>query len=282
MPASLDLFRLEGARALVTGASRGIGKAVAAGLAEAGCDVALAARTTAALAETAHAVEACGRKATVLAGDLADGPGVATELVDRAADALGGLDIVVHNAGVTPPAPDGSIMLAPLQDLPQTAWDTVMAVNLDSTGAICRAAYPYLVESDRASLILMSSTAGVLGAPHLDSYAATKAAQISLARSLGVGWARQGIRVNAVCPGWTLTDMTTFASGDGALSEWLMGHVPMERWATVEEMVGPVVFLASPASSYVTGHALLVDGGVSVPDGGLAGYPKSASPFAGA
>ncbi|MHC5906539.1 SDR family NAD(P)-dependent oxidoreductase [Streptomyces sp. S6] len=279
MTSSLDLFRLEGARALVTGASRGIGKAVAVALADAGCELAVTARTTDALDDTVRAVEERGRKATALAGDL-ETPGVAAELVERAAQALGGLDVVVHNAGVTPADDAGGMLLVQLQDLPEPAWDRVIAVNLDATAALCRTAHPYLVESDRASLVLMSSTAAILGAPLLDSYAATKAAQVSLARSLAVGWARQGIRVNAVCPGWTLTDMTTFASGTDALSQWLMGHVPLGRWATVEEITGSVLFLASPASSYVTGHALVVDGGVSVPDGGLGGHPKPPSPLA--
>jgi len=278
MASSLDLFRLEGARALVTGASRGIGEAVAVALADAGCELAVTARTTDALDDTVRAVEERGRKATALAGDL-ETPGVAADLVERAAQALGGLDVVVHNAGVTPADDDGGMLLVQLQDLPEPAWDRVIAVNLDATAALCRTAHPYLVESDRASLVLMSSTAAILGAPLLDSYAATKAAQVSLARSLAVGWARQGVRVNAICPGWTLTDMTTFASGTDALSEWLMGHVPMGRWATVEEITGSVLFLASPASSYVTGHALVVDGGVSVPDGGLGGYPKPPSPI---
>ncbi|HEY8979338.1 MAG TPA: SDR family oxidoreductase [Streptomyces sp.] len=278
MASSLDLFRLEGARALVTGASRGIGEAVAVALADAGCELAVTARTTEALDDTVRAVEERGRKATALAGDL-ETPGVAADLVERAAQALGGLDVVVHNAGVTPADDDGGMLLVQLQDLPEPAWDRVIAVNLDATAALCRTAHPYLVESDRASLVLMSSTAAILGAPLLDSYAATKAAQVSLARSLAVGWARQGVRVNAICPGWTLTDMTTFASGTDALSEWLMGHVPMGRWATVEEITGSVLFLASPASSYVTGHALVVDGGVSVPDGGLGGYPKPPSPI---
>lgn len=280
MASSLELFRLEGARALVTGASRGIGKAVAEALADAGCDLVVTARTAAALEETVREVEERGRKVTALAGDLGQA-GVAAGLVERAAEALGGLDVVVHNAGVTAADADGGMLLVQLQDLPEAAWDRVVSVNLDATAALCRTAYPYLAESARASLVLMSSTAALLGAPLLDSYAATKAAQVSLAKSLAVGWARQGIRVNAVCPGWTLTDMTTFASETDALSEWLMGHVPMGRWATVEEITGSVLFLASPASSYVTGHVLVVDGGVSVPDGGLAGYPKPASPLAG-
>lgn len=275
----MDLFRLDDARALVTGASRGIGKAVAEALADAGCDLALTARTLPALEDTVRAVQERGRKAVVLDGDLAR-PGVAEALVDRAGAALGGLDIVVHNAGTLPTAADGSPLMAPLQHARQEDWDAVVAVNLNATAALCRAAYPHLAQSSRASLILMSSAAGIVGAPMMEAYAATKAAQISLTRSLAVGWARQGIRVNALCPGWTRTDMTAFASAPGPVSDWLTSHVPMGRWADADEVVGAALFLAAPASSIVTGHALVVDGGLSVADGGLAGHPKPPSPFA--
>ncbi|MBB1243676.1 SDR family oxidoreductase [Streptomyces durbertensis] len=278
---ALDLFRLDDARALVTGASRGIGKAVAIGLADAGCDVALTARSLPALDATVRAVEERGRKAVAVAADLAR-PGAATDLVEQAASALGGLDVVVHNAGTLPTAEDGSPKLVPLEAADQQDWETVVAVNLNATAALCRAAHHHLSRSERASLILMSSVAGLVGTPMMEAYAATKAAQVSLARSLAVGWARQGVRVNALCPGWVLTDMTAFASATGPLSDWLTSHVPLGRWASAEEIVGAALFLASPASSFVTGHALVVDGGLAVPDGGLAGHPKPPSPFAAA
>ncbi|GHE05665.1 SDR family NAD(P)-dependent oxidoreductase [Streptomyces alanosinicus] len=278
---AMDLFRLDGARVLVTGASRGIGAAVARGLADAGCDLVLTARTLPALDGTVRAVVDRGRRAVALDGDLAE-PDVAADLVDRAATALGGLDVVVHNAGIVPTAEDGSPVLAPLQHARQQDWEAVVTVNLNATAALCRAAHPRLARSGRASLVLMSSVAGLVGAPMMEAYAATKAAQISLVRSLGVGWARQGIRVNALCPGWTRTDMTEFASEAEPVSDWLTSHVPLGRWATADEVVGAALFLASPASSFVTGHALVVDGGLAVPDSGLAGHPKPASPFTAA
>ncbi|GAB2720451.1 SDR family NAD(P)-dependent oxidoreductase [Kitasatospora kifunensis] len=278
MNTTLDTFRLDGARALVTGASRGIGRAVALALAEAGARLALSARSEQALKETAEQVAAHGTEPVLVPGDLADLAQAA--LVDRAAEALGGLDVLVHNAGILPTRPDGTPILLPLQHLPQRAWDEVLAVNLNATVAICRHAYPYLAAAERASLVLMSSVAGWIGTPMMEAYAASKAAQISLARSLAVGWGRQGIRVNALCPGWTRTDMTAFAHTNGPLSDWLLAHVPLGRWAEPAEVAAAALYLASPASGYLTGQALLLDGGVSVPDGGLAGIPKPPSPFA--
>lgn len=273
----LDHFRLDGRRALVTGASRGIGQAVAVALAQAGARLALSARTAAGLKHTADLVAEHTGSPVLVPGDLADSRQAV--LVDRAAEALGGLDIVVHNAGILPAEPDGSALLAPLQHLPQPVWDEVVAVNLNATAAICRHAHPYLARSDGASLVLMSSVAGLVGTPLMEVYAATKAAQVSLARSLAVGWARTGIRVNALCPGWVRTDMTAAVHTDAALSDWLLAHVPLGRWAEPEEVATAALFLASPASGFLTGQAVALDGGLSVPDGGLAGIPKPRSPF---
>ncbi|MFD9636424.1 SDR family NAD(P)-dependent oxidoreductase [Streptomyces violascens] len=278
-PTTADPFRLDGRRALVTGASRGIGQAIAQALAGAGCDLVVSARTSAALAETANAVEDRGRKATVITADLAV-PGAAADLVDHAAAALGGLDIVAHNAGTLPLADDHTPVMVPFSQSSQDDWETVVSLNLNATAALCRAAHPHLAESRHASMILMSSVAGLAGTPMMEAYAATKAAQISLTRCLAVGWARQNIRVNALCPGWIRTAMTEFASSATPVSDWLMSHVPMGRWGEPEEVAHAVLFLASSASSFMTGHALVLDGGLSLPDGGLAGIPKPPSPFA--
>ncbi|MDH6121667.1 NAD(P)-dependent dehydrogenase (short-subunit alcohol dehydrogenase family) [Kitasatospora sp. GAS204A] len=275
---TLDSFRLDNTRALITGASRGIGRAVAVAFAQAGARLALSARSAQALKATAEQVAALGTPAVLVPGDLAipEEPGW---VVDEAARLLGGLDLVVHNAGILPSQPDGAPLLTPLQQLPQQAWDEVVAINLNATAALCRHAHPHLAASDAGNLVLMSSVAGVIGTPMMEAYAVSKAAQVSLARSLAVGWARQGIRVNALCPGWTRTDMTAFAHTNGPLSDWLLAHVPLGRWAEPAEVAAAALFLASPAAGYLTGHALLLDGGVSVPDGGLAGIPKPPSPF---
>ncbi|QHC22678.1 SDR family NAD(P)-dependent oxidoreductase [Streptomyces sp. GS7] len=275
-----EAFRLDGARALVTGASRGIGRAVALALADAGADLALSARTEAALKDTAAEVVHRGRAAYLVPGDFAE-PAAAGRVVDAAADVLGGLDVVVHNAGVLPTRPDGTPLLVPLPRSAQDDWEHVVTVNLDATAALCRHAHRHLAASPRASLVLMSSVAGVMGAPMMEAYAATKAGQVSLARSLAVGWARDGVRVNALCPGWTRTDMTAFAQRSAPVSDWLTAHVPLGRWAEPEEAAWAALYLAAPAAGYLTGQALVVDGGLSVPDGGLAGIPKPPSPFAG-
>jgi NAD(P)-dependent dehydrogenase (short-subunit alcohol dehydrogenase family) len=274
-------FRLDGVRALVTGASRGIGRAVALALADAGADLAVSARTERALQDTAAEVADRGRKAVVVPGDLT-GAGTAAAVVDEAAGRLGGLDAVVHNAGLLPAGQDGTPLMVPLQHSRQEDWQTVVALNLNASADVCRHAHRHLAASDRASLVLMSSAAAVAGTPMMEAYAATKAAQVSLVRSLAVGWARDAVRVNALCPGWTRTGMTAFAYGTAAVSDWLMAHVPLGRWAEPDEVAWAAVYLTSPAAAYLTGQALLLDGGLSVPDGGLAGVPKPPSPFAGA
>lgn len=277
-PGHLAAFRLDGARALVTGASRGIGKSCAEALSEAGCDLALSARTAAALSGTAAAVAQRGRRAVTLPADLSD-PSAAPRLVDLATEALGGLDIVVHSAGTLPTTEGGTPVVVPFQHSEQQHWEQVVSVNLDATAGLCRAAHRHLAGSPRASLILVSSVAGVMAAPMLEAYATSKAGQISLARSLAVAWAREGIRVNAVAPGWIRTAMTQFATEATAVSDWLLSHVPMGRWGEPQEVARAVLFLASPAASLLTGHVLVLDGGVSLPDGGLAGFAKPPSPF---
>ena len=282
-PASLgplaSLFRLDGARVLVTGASRGIGRAIAVACAEAGADVALAARSDDALHDVEQEVRKLGRQAVLTCGDLADN-GTAARLVEEAAAGLGGLDILVHNAGVFQADETGTSYLIPFAESGSAEWDPLLAVNIRATADLCRAAHPHLAASPKAAVVLVSSVAGLIATPAMEAYAVTKAAQLSLMRSLSVGWARQGIRVNALCPGWVRTDMSEPMQQHAPLSDWLVSHVPQGRWLTSTEVAAAALFLAAPAASAVTGHALVCDGGVSVPDGGLAGIPKPASPFA--
>ncbi len=247
------MFDLTGRAALVTGASRGIGKAVALGLAAAGADVAVSARDTAALIKTGEEIEALGRLAVVLPADVTDSA-ACTQLVDDAVAALGHLDVLVNNAG-------GSSYMGPFADMRFAGWEKTMRLNVDSVVHLCQAAGRHMVGRRTGSIINVASTAGLKATPFMEAYGASKAAVVSLTRSLAAEWGEQGVRVNALCPGWTKTDLNRgLWGGEDEGAGWVANQA-IKRWATVEEMVGPTVFLASDASSYLTGQALVVDGG---------------------
>jgi NAD(P)-dependent dehydrogenase (short-subunit alcohol dehydrogenase family) len=246
-------FDLTGKKAFVTGASRGIGRAIAVGLAAAGADVAIAARSQEGLAETAHQVTAVGRKAFVFPLDVTRQDNVAAT-VNEAVRLLGHLDIVVNNAG-------GMNFAAPFLDMRISGWDKVMRLNLDSTVYVCQAAGPHLRERGRGSVINVASVAGLTSTPALIPYGAAKAGVISVTKTLAVEWAPSGIRVNALCPGWTATDLNRHLWDGPDRGRAVIAGVPMGRWAQPGEMAGPAVFLASDASSYMTGQVLVVDGG---------------------
>ena len=244
---------LTGRTALVTGASRGIGRALALGLARAGADVALSARDEAALAEVAAEVQQTGRRAVVLPADVTD-PEACRQLVADAVAGLGQLDVLVNNAG-------GSSYMGPFTDLRFSGWEKTFRLNVDSIVHLSQVAGRHMVERGSGSVINVASVAGLSATPFLAAYGASKAAVISLTKTLAYEWGGSGVRVNALCPGWTKTDLNSdlWGGADGGAS-WVSGQA-IQRWATVEEMVGPTVFLASDASSYVTGQALAVDGG---------------------
>ena len=250
----MGAFDLSGKQALVTGASKGIGRAIALAYAEAGADVALVSRSAGPLAEVAKEVEALGRRAVVLPADLTDREAV-TGVVAAAIDGLGHLDIVVNNAG-------GSNFLVEFKDLRLSGWDKLLRLNLDSTMAVCHAVAPHLLDRGTGSVINVASVAA-LGAPFLAPYAAAKAAVVALTKTLAVEWAQAGVRVNALCPGWTATDLNRNLWEDEASNEATVSGVPMRRWGTPEEMAHPAVFLASRASAYMTGQVLFIDGGAT-------------------
>lgn len=248
-------FRLDGRKALVTGASRGIGRAIAVAFAGAGADVALSARDESKLTEVAGEIEALGRKAILVPADVLDGDAIRAA-VDASALALDGLDIVVNNAG-------GNSFSVPLSDMRFSGWQKAFALNVESIVHVCQAATPHLTASHHASVINVSSVAGLAGAPFMSHYGAAKAAVTSLTQSLAVEWARQGIRVNALVPGWIETDLTDFLRASDEVESTLISQVPMARWGTAPEIAEPAVFLASDASSFMTGQQLIVDGGLS-------------------
>ncbi len=252
----MSLFDLTGKNAFVTGASRGIGRSIAIALAGAGADVALVARSEDGLAETAEAIDAVGRKAYVIPADVTSQDAVG-RAVATAIDQLGQVDVVVNNAG-------GSNFMVSFRDLRLSGWEKLMRLNLDSAVYVCHAFAGHLLDRGQGSVINVASVAGVAASPFLTPYGAAKAGLISLTKSLAVEWGGEGVRVNALCPGWTATDLNRNLWLDPAAGPATIATVPMRRWGKPEEMAGPAVFLASDASSYMTGQVLIVDGGQAV------------------
>ena len=187
---------------MVTGASRGLGRAIAVAFAEAGASVALAARSQPHLEESAHAVERAGGRALVMTTDVSRYPDVEA-LMDRTVAELGRLDIVVNNSGIA--------RVAPLAELSPDDWQAVVGVNLTGVFHGCRAAARYLIPQRSGKVINLASVLGAVGLPGYTAYAATKGGVIALTRTLGVEWARHGIQVNAIAPGWFVTDMNEAA-----------------------------------------------------------------------
>jgi len=243
------VFDLTWKTALVTGASRGIGAAIAAAFVRAGAKVAVNSRGAEQLRKTADEVGA----AVVLPGDVTDEQ-AAQEVVAGAIEGLGQLDVIVNNVG-------GNGVMVPFPQLRFAGWTKVMRLNVDSAVHVLQAAAPHLLVRRTGSVINVASVAGLSATPAMAQYGASKAALISLTRTLAVEWASTGVRVNALCPGWTATDLNRTLWENEEVYAGLTATIPMGRWARAEEMAGPAVFLASDASSFMTGQTLVVDGG---------------------
>ena len=246
-------FDLTGRTALVTGASRGIGAAIALALANAGADVAVNSRSVETLEKVAQQVEEHGRRAAMVPADVTD-VAAAKGMVAAAIEGLGHVDIVVNNAG-------GTAFMVPFTQLRFTGWEKVMRLNVESAVHVLQAAGPHLLERGSGSVINVASVAGLGATPALSPYGASKAALISLTRSLAREWAHAGIRVNALCPGWTATELNRELWSNEQISAGMTATIPMGRWGRADEMAGPALFLASDASSFMTGQTLIIDGG---------------------
>ena len=249
------MSQLSGKRAIVTGASRGIGRAIAVEYARQGADVALLARNEEMLTEVAQEIEGLGRMAVVTVADVLD-PAAVHAAAQSAIRELGGLDIVVNNAG-------GNSFSSPVVGMRFSGWEKTQKLNVDSTVHMLQAVGPTLLEQKSGSVINVASVAGMRGAPMMSHYGAAKAAIMSLTRSVAVEWAWAGVRVNTLLPGWIETDLTEFLRAAPDNGAGVLARVPMQRWGQVPEIAAGAVFLASDASSFMTGQELILDGGLS-------------------
>lgn len=252
-PPDDPLFGVRGQRVLITGASRGIGRHLALGFAARGAHVALLARGAEALAALAREVAAKGVPELVLPCDVGDAAAVARAF-DRVREAWGGLDVLIHNAGIN--------IRKPALELETDEWHAVLRTNLDSTFHCCRAAGALLGQGSR--VVLMGSVAGVVALPTGVAYAASKAAIAQMARTLALEWGPRGIRVNCIAPWYFRTPLTEPLLSQPAFVRDILRVTPLGRIGDLDELLGAALFLASRASGYVTGHTLVVDGGMTI------------------
>ncbi|MBI3069053.1 MAG: SDR family oxidoreductase [Betaproteobacteria bacterium] len=246
------MFDLTGKAAFVTGASRGIGRSVAACLARAGADVALLGRDAAALDETLAAVKATGRRALALTADVTSGESVEAA-VAAACREFTKLDILVCNAGIQ--------KLKPFLEMTPQDWRGLIATNLEGAIVTLQSVGRRMVAQKSGAVIAMASIYGFIGAPGNSIYCMTKGGLLQLSRALAVEWARYNVRVNAICPGWIETDLTRPYMQDQKTTDAALRRIPLRRFGKPED-IGPLaVYLASDEASFVTGQAYVIDGG---------------------
>jgi gluconate 5-dehydrogenase len=248
------LFDLTGRLALVTGSSKGIGLALARGLAGAGARVVLNGRDAAAVERALDALRAEGLRAESAPFDVTD-PAAVEAGVAAIEAAHGPIGILVNNAGIN--------RRFPAVDVTEATWREVMATNVDAVFFMAQACARRMIPRGEGKIINIASVQSELGRATIAPYAASKGAVRMLTRTLCAEWAKHGLQVNAVAPGYYDTELTQALVQDAAFTDWLCKRVPAGRWGRVEELVGAAIFLAAPASNFVNGHLLYVDGGMT-------------------
>ncbi|MES2666252.1 MAG: SDR family oxidoreductase [Pseudomonadota bacterium] len=246
----LQLFDLAGRRALITGSSQGIGHALAVGLAAAGAEVVLNGRDAARLATAAADIPG----ARVLAFDATDHHAVRAAVDGFEAD-VGAIDILVNNAGMQ--------HRGPLEDFPPEAFEKLLQTNIASVFHVGQAVARHMIGRKRGRIINIASVQTALARPSIAPYTATKGAVGNLTKGMATDWARHGLTCNAIAPGYFDTPLNAALKGDPDFNAWLEKRTPQGRWGQVQELVGACIFLASDASSFVNGHILYVDGGIT-------------------
>jgi len=246
----VSLFDLTGRRALITGSSQGIGFALARALDTAGAAVVLNGRDAAKLEAAAAALRKDGVPVDIAAFDVTDGTAVT-----QAVAGLGQVDVLVNNAGIQ--------RRAPLEDFAEATWHEVMRTNLDSVFLVAQAVARGMIARKQGKIINICSVQSELGRPSIAPYAASKGAVKMLTKGMCADWARHGLQVNGIGPGYFETELTASLVADPVFSDWLCKRTPAGRWGRVEELAGAAIFLASAASDFVNGQIIYVDGGLT-------------------
>lgn len=250
----MQLFDLTGRRALITGSSQGIGLALAYALAAAGATVVLNGRDATRVGMAAQALRAGGLSAETAVFDVTDRAAVQAA-VGQIEQENGPIDILINNAGIQ--------RRAPLQDFPEESWHEIIRANLDSVFYVGQAVARPMITRRRGKIINVCSVQSELGRPSIAPYAATKGAVKMLTKGMCADWARYGLQINGLGPGYFETELTRSLVEDAAFSAWLCNRTPAGRWGRVDELAGAAIFLASAASDFVNGQVIYVDGGLT-------------------
>ncbi|MEX2468312.1 MAG: SDR family oxidoreductase [Pseudohongiellaceae bacterium] len=252
----MNLFSLEDKVALITGSTKGIGKAIATRMAEQGARVVISSRNQDACDEVAAEIKAAGGQALAVACNINYPEQLAT-LVDKTVGAWGGIDVLVCNAALNP-------YFGPSQDIPDEAFDKIMHANIGSVHRLCQLVIPGMAERGGGAVIIVSSIGGLKGTDALGAYAISKAADMQIARNLAVEWGPQNVRVNCIAPGLVRTDFARALWENPKIYEATVAKYPLRRIGEPDEIAGAAVFLASAAGSFTTGQTLVIDGGGTI------------------